>query len=73
MNRNEALKDLDKLLQNCQSCEQRKVPFTPHSHEHRNSYCIKQCADVGRKLQSIGKVMENITRTERAERKGVSA
>lgn len=73
MIRKEALQDLDKLLQTCQSCEQRKVPFTPRSHEHRNSYCINQCADVGPKLQAIGKSMENITRTERAERKGMSA
>jgi hypothetical protein len=73
MIRKEALKELDKLLQHCQSCEQRKVPFSPRSHEHRNSYCINQCKDVGPKLQDLGKSMEDITRAERADRKGLSA
>lgn len=73
MERREALKELDKLLLTCQSCEQRKVPFSPRSHEHRNSYCIKKCTDVGPKLQELGKSMEGITRMERAGKRGVSA
>ncbi|MNM07387.1 hypothetical protein D3C81_174310 [compost metagenome] len=73
MNRKQALQDLDKLLLNCQRCEQRKVPFSPRSHEHRNSYCIKQCTDVGPKLRALGDVMEDITKTERADKRGKSA
>lgn len=73
MERREVLKELDKLLHSCQSCDQRKVPFSPRSHEHRNSYCINQCKDIGQKLQALGKSMEDITRSDRAERKGVSA
>lgn len=73
MNRKQALQDLDKLLLTCQSCEQRKVPFSPRSHEHRNSYCINKCKDVGPKLQALGDVMSEITKAERAKKRGMSA
>lgn len=73
MKRKDALHELDRLLAQCQICEQRKVPFSPRSHEHRNSYCINQCKDVGPKLQALGDEMGEITKAERAKKRGLSA
>jgi hypothetical protein len=73
MDRTEAMKELNELLKNCQACERRNTPYSPRSHELRNNFCIKKCHDVGPRLREIGKQLEDITKIERAKKKGVSA
>lgn len=72
MERKDKLNELDLLLKSCHGCKEMKKPYTPRSHEKRNSYCIKKCKTIGRQLYALGIELEKMTKEERKKR-GISA